>query len=465
MRETYRAMEEDGAGKVTQVFRVAEINRLAKQCLEGSFSDIWIEGEISNLRPSPSGHVYFSLKDAGAQLAAVLFRGHRTALIFEPANGQMVRARGTLTVYEQGGRYQLVVRDLKPAGAGALQAAFEELKKRLEQEGLFRAERKRKLPMLPRHVGVVTSPTGAAVRDILQVVTRRFPNLHLLIAPVPVQGPDAGRRIARAIDYLNERGGLDVLIVGRGGGSMEDLWCFNEECVARAIFSSRIPVISAVGHEIDYTISDFVADMRAPTPSAAAELLVNRKETFEDTLARAEKDLRGLLSDRVRDLRSRLKTAAVSHVFHEPGHMLRHRRQRINHQRDIMVHRLVGQLRDARQNLDRHGQAQDSCLRAAVKSHREVLNSCLSKLQDRVCDRVRSGREMILRGNAHLQALDPRRVLRRGFSLTRNAEGVILRRAGEVSDGEIIFTELAEGRLKSRVQREESENDRREKED
>jgi len=466
MADSFGAMEQpDGRDNGERVYRVAEINRLAKQRLEDAFGDVWVEGEISNLRPSPSDHLYFTLKDAGAQLSIVMFRAHRTTLTFEPANGQMVQARGSLTVYEQGGRYQMIAHTMKPAGLGALQAAFEALKRKLDEEGLFSPGRKRKLPLLPQHVGVVTSPTGAAIRDILQVVTRRFPNLHVLIAPVPVQGKDAGPRIARAIDFLNERGGLDALIVGRGGGSMEDLWCFNEECVARAIARSRIPVISAVGHEIDFTISDFVADLRAPTPSAAAELLVGRKEAFEETLARAGKDVRALLEDRLRDLRHRLKTAAASHVFREPGHLLRHHRQRIRHQRDLMAHRLVGQVRDTRQTLDRSEHVLRTSLREAMATRRETLRAADVTLGHLLQSRLRTDRDTVRRQAAHLQALDPRQVLRRGFSLTRNTAGHIVRHAGEVAEGELIYTELAEGRLTSIIQQRETPHDHRETEE
>ena len=267
-----------------RVLTVTELTRLIKAALESEVGTVWVEGEVSNLRQPSSGHLYFTVKDANAQITAVLFRGDQQRLKFKPRDGLQVRVYGEISVYERSGNYQIIVRVLEEAGKGALQAKFEELKEKLQKEGLFDPARKKAIPLLPRHVGVVTSPTGAAIHDILNVISRRFPNLHLVLAPVKVQGEGAAREIAAAIEFLNRRGGFDVLIVGRGGGSLEDLWCFNEEIVARAIAASRIPVISAVGHEIDFTISDFVADLRAATPSAAAELVVGRKDAFEGTL-------------------------------------------------------------------------------------------------------------------------------------------------------------------------------------
>ncbi|OGV74134.1 MAG: exodeoxyribonuclease VII large subunit, partial [Lentisphaerae bacterium RIFOXYA12_FULL_60_10] len=253
---------------------VTELTRRIRAALEQGIGPVVVEGEVSNVRRPSSGHCYFTLKDETAQIAAVLFRGVLETLRIVPKDGLQVRVRGELTVYEKNGNYQILVRHLEETGRGSLQARFEQLKSRLQQEGLFDAARKRPLPVLPRHIGIVTSPTGAAIRDILQVLSRRFPNLHVLVAPVRVQGDGAAEAIAAAIDRLNQRADLDVLIIGRGGGSLEDLWAFNEEVVARAVFRSRLPVISAVGHEIDFTISDFVADVRAPTPSAAAEIVV-----------------------------------------------------------------------------------------------------------------------------------------------------------------------------------------------
>src|SRR5437867_3235119 len=264
------------------VLTVSELNALARGLLEEGLGTVWVEGEISNLRRYPSGHTYFTLKDAESQVAAVLFRGNAAALRFRPGDGLKVLARGRVSLYEPRGAYQVIVEALEPAGLGALQLAFEQLKARLLAEGLFDAARKRPIPLLPRRIGIVTSPSGAAIRDILKVLSRRFASLGVVLAPARVQGAEAAGEIVAGIAALNRLAGLDALIVTRGGGSLEDLWPFNEEAVARAIAASAIPVISAVGHETDVTIADLVADLRAPTPSAAAEVVVGSREELAE---------------------------------------------------------------------------------------------------------------------------------------------------------------------------------------
>ncbi len=262
----------------THIFTVSELTSRIKNLLEESFPSVWVEGEVSNCRMPSSGHIYFTLKDEQSQLKAVFFRGANQKIKFNVEDGLKILALGNISVYQRRGDYQLIVGLLQPKGIGELQLAFEQLKRRLQKEGLFSPEHKKPIPLFPRRIGIVTSPTGAAVRDIINVINRRFHQIEILINPVKVQGEGAGQEIAKAIDEFNEMGDMDVLIVGRGGGSMEDLWAFNEEIVARAIYNSKIPVISAVGHEIDFVISDFVADLRAPTPSAAAELVVGEME-------------------------------------------------------------------------------------------------------------------------------------------------------------------------------------------
>ena len=266
------------------ILTVSELTRQIKGLLEERFSEVWVEGEISNLRNPPSGHLYFTLKDDFSQIRAVLFRMQARSVRFLLEDGLHVVCRGRVSLYEKRGDYQLILESIEPRGVGALQLAFLQLKERLEKEGLFRPEHKKSLPMLPQRVGVITSPTGAVIRDILHILNRRFGNLHILLYPVRVQGEGAWREVAEGIDYFNRQKNADVLIVGRGGGSMEDLWPFNEEGLASAIYRSKIPIISAVGHETDYTISDFVADLRAPTPSAAAELVVRDKREISNTL-------------------------------------------------------------------------------------------------------------------------------------------------------------------------------------
>ena len=263
-----------------RIYTVSEITSGIRDILEGTYPDIWVTGEVSNFRNPESKHYYFSLKDDSSQIRAVIFGG-KQRLTFQIEDGLELICHGKISVYNVRGEYQIIIDHCEPKGKGALQLAFEQLKKKLEAEGLFAKERKRALPFLPKKIGVVTSPTGAAIRDIINVLTRRFPTIEILLNPVKVQGDGAALEIAQAISEMNGRDDIDVLIVGRGGGSLEDLWAFNEEAVARAIFSSRIPVISAVGHEIDFTIADFVADVRAPTPSAAAEIAVPRKADLE----------------------------------------------------------------------------------------------------------------------------------------------------------------------------------------
>jgi exodeoxyribonuclease VII large subunit len=281
-----------------------------KDLLEGNFPDVWVEGEISNLTVPQSGHAYFTLKDERSQVRVVLFRSSQRYLRFTLQHGLQVICRGRLGVYEPRGEYQLVLEYIEPKGIGALQKAFEELKARLEKEGLFDPDRKRPLPILPRMIGIVTSPTGAAIRDILKVIKRRHPGMGILIYPVPVQGPEAAPAIVEAIAYFNRERNVDVLIVGRGGGSLEDLWAFNEEAVARAILSSAIPVISAVGHETDYTIADFVSDLRAPTPSAAAEMVVESEEGFREQVCSLNQSCSGCARRGISSLASRNETDA-----------------------------------------------------------------------------------------------------------------------------------------------------------
>ena len=412
-----------------KIYRVSEITRLIRVALENEFGSLWVEGEISNLRRPASGHLYFTLKDESAQIAAVFFKGGQRGLTFDIKDGLKVRIYGEISVYEASGQYQIIVRKVEEAGKGSLQEAFEALKKKLAAEGLFDESRKKPIPILPRHVGIVTSPTGAAIHDILSILSRRFPNLHIVIAPVKVQGEGAAQEIAAAIDLFNERGGIDVMIVGRGGGSLEDLWCFNEEIVARAIARSQIPIISAVGHEIDFTISDFVADLRAPTPSAAAELMVGQKEAFEETLRQISARLARALRHHAQELKSRLLVASGSYVFREPRNLVRQFAQRIDTIRTAMSRALQAAGHEQRKQLDRFS------LRL---SHGMVL-------------RTAGLRQDMRRLSSQLKALSPVAVLDRGFSITRLKGGAIVRDAAGVGVGEVLQTQVARGILESKV--------------
>lgn len=411
------------------VLSVTALTRMIRAVVETGFPSVWVEGELSNVRRPASGHCYCTLKDESAQIRAVIWRGDLRSLSVEPRDGLLVRVSGSLTVYERDGSYQIVVRRMEKSGLGALQAAFEALKKKLAAEALFEAGRKRPLPLLPRAIGVVTSPTGAALRDILNILGRRFPGLRIVLSPARVQGEGAAQEIAEAIRRLDRHGGVDVMIVGRGGGSLEDLWCFNEEVVARAIAASGVPVISAVGHETDFTISDFVADLRAPTPSAAAELVVGRKEEFQERLAQRRLAMMRMLKHEVLAARSRFAAVAGSYVFREPGNAVKVYRQKIRTLAGESGHLLERCFRDRQQRVD------DLSLRMAHKVKVEY-------------GRQSAGLHVLER---QLAAFNPMAVLRRGYSLTLRQGGKIVRSPREVSPGERIETRVGEGKFESLV--------------
>src|ERR1043166_3621130 len=399
---------------------VSQLTNSIRVSLESRFASVWVEGEISNFKDHSSGHWYFTLKDQNAQLRAKCFRSTNTRIRFRPANGLHVRARGKLSVYAPRGEYELVVDALDRVGAGALQVAFEQMRARLQAEGLFAKELKRPLPVFPRRIGIVTSPTGAAIRDILNVISRRTRTVHVLFSPARVQGDSAGPEIARAIRFINQyhehalRDGrtadlVDVLIVGRGGGSTEDLWAFNQEEVARAIRKSTIPVISAVGHETDFTIADFVADFRAPTPSAAAEIVAAREDEICSALDHLGRQLGRLTRFQIVHLRTRVQEQALSHAFDE----------------------VKSRLNNARARFD----AASSACDAAIDF----------KLQD--------GRERLALAAASLDALSPLAVLQRGYAIAQDAAGKPLRDAASVSPGDELTVRLAKGKLGTRIER------------
>lgn len=336
-----------------RIWTVSEVNAAIREVIEGGFFPFWLEGEVGNLTVHRSGHVYLTLKDARSQLRAVFFNGAPAARRLGLKVGDRVEAVGRLGVYEVRGEYQFTIRELRPVGLGELQRRFEALKAKLADEGLFAAERKKPIPLLPRRIGLVTSPDGAAVRDFLQIIRRRFPDLHLRLVPAAVQGKDAARQVAAGVAFLNRIRGADVIIVTRGGGSLEDLWPFNEEILARAIAASAIPVISAVGHEIDVTISDLVADLRAPTPSAAAELVVSRQEEFRERIEALGRRLRGALELVAARFRARFDRAAHSWVFREPVHLLRRRQQEVDDLAGRLARAMDAARERARRRLER----------------------------------------------------------------------------------------------------------------
>lgn len=441
------------AGSVRQVLTVSELTSLVRTSIESAFPDLWLEGEISNLRMPGSGHVYCTLKDESSQIRAVLFRSSALRVRFTLQEGMQVIVRGRLTVYEPRGEYQIVLDAVEPKGIGALQLAFDQLKERLGAEGLFDQSRKKILPAFPRTVGVITSLTGAAIRDILSVLQRRWPTLHVIIAPVQVQGEGAGRQIADALALLNEQGAAEVIIVGRGGGSLEDLWSFNEEVVARAIAASRIPVVSAVGHEVDITLADFAADHRAPTPSAAAEAVV-------PVLAE--------VMERLRELTVRTGQAMVRHSLIEHRRLdanvrglsqIRFRIQEESQRTDETTDRLkilVAQRFVACREVVRDRQRDLAGLSPMllVKRGLAMVPQFMKRLERQMAVLIEHRRRQIESTVAQLNNLSPLAILGRGYSiLSRAQDGAILRRAKDVQAGEEIVARLSQGQLNCTVKR------------
>lgn len=430
---------------------VTELTRQIKSTLEGRFRMVSVEGECSNVTPSSRGHLYFTLKDAGAAIAAVRF-GHATKpLGFELKDGVKVRVEGPLSLYEPRGNYQLIAHEVELAGKGALQEQFEQLKRKLKAEGLFEATRKKPLPMLPRRIGIVTSPHGAAVRDVLNVLNRRFPNLHVIIAPVRVQGDAAAKEIASAVQLFNKGSSIDVILVTRGGGSLEDLWAFNEEVVARSIAASRIPVVSAVGHEIDFSISDFVADLRAPTPSAAAELIVGRKDAYIEQVAEQQRRLSQSLRRTLLEEQRRFERLSNSFVFREPANLVRRHRDTLERAQERSRSLLLTACQDQRSHL----QARQSGLVRATEQRIHRAQQQLDEVDMSLGHAARNAhgraRHRLEKATAQLRALSPFQVLERGFSITRTEAGDVVRRPEDAAAGTVLRTHLAKGELRSEV--------------
>ena len=438
-----------------QIFTVTQITRDVRDVLEEVFASVWVEGEISNWRVVQSGHAYFTLKDENSQLRTVMFRSALRQLPFTPEAGMQVVARGHLTVYEPRGDYQLLAKTLEPKGIGALQLAFEQLKDRLFQEGLFDEGRKRPLPLVPQHIGIVTSPTGAAIRDIIRIVHRRRANVHLYLYPVRVQGTEAAQEIAVGIAALNAfRPQPEVLIVGRGGGSLEDLWAFNEEPVARAIAASDIPVISAVGHEIDYTIADFVADLRASTPSAAAELVVKSEDELQQQLTALLTRLHTTVRHTIERYRSTLDYLTVSRPLRQPHRLVGNLQQQV----DDLALQLEKGCQNSLQERVRHLQtATRSLARLNPRVRWQRLDIHLNTLQRRLETAARSRlalRWETLSGLSNtLNSLSPLAVLGRGYSICRDPmTHHIISSITPVRSGQHVEVLLSDGQLTCTVE-------------
>ncbi len=429
-----------------KIFSVSDLNRQAKRLLEVSFPSVWIEGELSNIARPRSGHWYFTLKDAGAQVRCAMFRGSNIRVRFQPAEGQQVLIRAKVSLYEGRGDYQLIAEHMEEAGAGALQRAFEELKARLAREGLFAPELKKSLPSMPSHIAVVTSPTGAAIQDILTVFKRRFPPLGITVVPTAVQGSEAASQIVNALSRMAELPDIDAVIVSRGGGSMEDLWPFNEESVARAIAACPVPVISAVGHEVDFTIADFVADYRAPTPSAAAEVLSPDQQELLGTLASHQ----NLLAQYIRNhlFRQNQHLIHLHNRLRHPGEKLREQSQRLDDLDIRLRHSAQSYLQHKQasliQNRERLYQYSPSNTLQRMRTLQQQLEQ---RLTQSMAGNLSSLRQQLASKAGQLHAFSPLATLERGFAIVQNEDGQVITDSQQARPGDRICTRLARGEL------------------
>jgi exodeoxyribonuclease VII large subunit len=416
------------------VYTVSEVNEIVKTALEVAFPQVWVEGEVSGYKKAASGHVFFSLKDEKSVIKAVMWQSTARKVAFDLKDGLKVVCRGKISVYEPRGDYQLYVDQVEPKGKGALQLAFEQLKEKLRAEGLFDEKRKRKLPLRPKTIGVVTSPTGAAIRDILRILERRYAKLHVVIYPARVQGEGAAADIVEGIDALGARPGIDVLIVGRGGGSIEDLWAFNEEPVARAIARSPVPVISAVGHEVDFTIADFVADVRASTPSAAAEMVIETEEAFAEKIASGTRRLGELLRYAIQDRRGDVDELARNRIFENFRVKLANLARRVD-------------------DLETRGRNVLRAERQAIAEHKGVALLAVERLGNLLRRTVGEHRATWDRLSAALNALSPLGVLKKGYTLVWKDGGLRLaRRIEDVAAGETVQVSFFKGEFSARVE-------------
>jgi exodeoxyribonuclease VII large subunit len=435
-----------------RVLTVSELTARIRDLLAKNFTDIWVVGEISNCREAQSGHIYFTLKDDRAQVRCVFFKQQQRGIKFRPEDGLQMTVRGSISVYEARGEYQIYVENLEPVGLGALQLAFEQLKKRLEGEGLFAAERKKPLPLLPSRIGLITSPRGAAVRDVVRILRRRFPNVHLMLYPVRVQGEGAAGEIVKALKFFNLKKFVDVLILARGGGSMEDLWAFNEEAVARAIAASAIPVISGVGHETDFTIADFVADVRASTPSAAAELVVQTRREFDKHIADLRETLASQIRYRLLEFSRRVHELSARRGFRRPLDLLRQQRQRADEMTSRLALGLRAQLEKSRKRFTAaHLRIMSFDFRSKIAAFRLRLEKRSADLSLRAERLLRAKRERLDRLRLQLEERSPLRVLERGYAIATDAAGNVLRDAGQVALGDPVAVQLYRGKLSTEV--------------
>ncbi len=435
-----------------KIWNVAELVSNVRTHLERGFADIWVQGEISNYRPADSGHLYFTLKDGEAQLRIVMFRTQARLLRFKPENGMCVTARGRVTLYEARGELQLQAEYLEPQGAGALQVAFEHLKAKLAAEGLFARERKKPLPALPRKIGIVTSPRGAAVQDMLNILRRRHESVHIVIFPAQVQGDAAPAEVAAGIKYFNASKSVDVIVVARGGGSVEDLWAFNNEALARAIAASAIPVISAVGHETDFTICDFVSDLRAPTPSAAAELVIRSKHDLADRVANLHSRLSRGIRFQLLHAKNELNKLAQQGTFARMRDLIFRRGQRVDELVFRMAETQRRRLRTYHRRLDQaSARVRAHDLRTKLAAMRRDVQARTDALTAATRTALLQHRGRLERLVAQLEALSPVAILDRGYALVFDAHGNLVKDAGRLSPGDAVRTRVARGEFTAEV--------------
>ena len=435
-----------------KIYTVSALTEQIKDLLEEQFDFVWVEAEISNFRSPSSGHYYMVLKDEKAQIRAAMFRPQARYLRFTPEDGMKVLAQGRIGVYEPRGEYQIILDYLEPVGIGALALAFEQLKEKLAAEGLFDEEIKKPLPYLPRSVAVITSPTGAAIRDFLKVILRRFPNIRVIIVPVKVQGDEAASEMVKALEVVNRETRVDVIVLTRGGGSLEDLWAFNQEDLARAIRTSRIPVVSAVGHEIDFTISDMVADFRAPTPSAAAELLVVEKESLKARLREVRERL--LLNVHTALAHSNQRLTLLSKGLRDPRKRVIDSWQRLDELHDRLIRSMESVVKEHKKNLTSEGRALLlhsparvlASLTQRIDFHRHTLALMIAR-------RIREHRMALVHLEERLRDLNPSSVLKRGYSIARKLpEKLILKGVSGLNKGDHVLVTLAEGEIECRIE-------------
>ncbi len=437
-----------------RIWQVRDLVGSVRTALEREYPDVWVEGEISNFRPADSGHLYFSLKDEAAQLRVVMFRSQVRLLKFRPENGLKIIARGRVTLYEGRGELQLMAEYLEPQGAGALQIAFEQLKNKLQAEGLFNRDRKKSIPALPKKIGVVTSPRGAVIQDILNVLRRRHKSAHVVIFPAQVQGEGAASEVASGVRWFNRARNVDVIIVARGGGSLEDLAAFNEEGLARTIAASTIPVISAVGHETDFTICDFVSDLRAPTPSAAAELVIRSRQELDDRLAALNTHLARALRVRLLEYEKLLDRLARHGAFGGMRTAIARRQQRV----DDLVFRLTAAQTNVFRQLHRRldvaaTRIRHHDLRSRFASEHRQIDVHIDKLAATLRAYLMRKHVRLERLTAQVQGLSPIAILERGYALVFDVEGRLLKDARQVREGDTIRAQLALGQVTATVKK------------